>query len=95
MVRHLVFWKLKDTQEKEKNAARIKRELEALVGVIPGLVALEVGRNFQDGEYDLCLVSDFESEEALAFYQGHPAHGKVREFVHQVIQGRTAVDYRR
>ena len=95
MVRHIVLWKLKECPEKAENAARIKQGLEALVGVIPGLLSLEVGKNVTPGEYDLCLVSDFTSKEALALYQGHPAHDKVRQFVHQVIEGRVAADYER
>lgn len=99
MVRHIVLWKLEPNPEngaaKEQNAAEIKRRLEALVGVIPGLLSLEVGFNQTDRnrEYDLCLLSSFESFEALAAYQKHPAHRAVQGFVHSAVCGRTAADY--
>lgn len=99
MVRHLVLWKLKEDPEngktKQENAAQIKQSLEALVGVIPGVLALEVGLNQTDRnrDFDLCLVSLFESFEALSAYQTHPAHRAVQGFVHSVVCGRTAADY--
>ena len=93
MVTHIVFWKL-DTADPDKAAARIKSGLEALVGVVPGLLTAEVGRGLKpDAEYDLCLVSTFESAEALAAYRTHPEHVKVSDFVHTVIAKRTALDY--
>jgi len=92
MVTHIVFWKLKEENHKE-NAAEIKRCIEALVGVIPGLIEAQVGCNFNGGEYDLALVSKLESKEALQAYDTHPAHEKVRAFVRGVVQGRAAVDF--
>ena len=48
MVTHIVFWALKDEAEghdKRENAEHIKELLEALVGVVPGLIKAEVGIN--------------------------------------------------
>ncbi len=46
MVTHIVFWNLNDVPEKEQNAAEMKRRLEALAGVVPGLVDAAVRRGF-------------------------------------------------
>ena len=92
MVTHIVFWKLKE-EDKATNARRIKESLEALVGVIPGLVEMRVGENINGGEYDLALCSRFESMEALHAYDCHPEHLKVRAFVSQVRTQRAAVDF--
>lgn len=92
MITHLVFWKLKD-ENKEENAPQIKERLEALAGKIPGLLEVTVGRNFNGGEYDLALVSRFESIDALHAYDQHPEHQKVRAFVRSVIEKRAAVDF--
>ena len=49
MVRHIVFWTLKDEAEgagKEANAAKVKELLEGLRGQIPGMLKIEVGRDF-------------------------------------------------
>ena len=92
MVTHIVFWKLKD-ENKDANALEIKRRIEALVGVVPGLMEANVGRNVNGGEYDMALVSRHESMEALHAYDKHPAHEAVRVFVRGVIEKRAAVDF--
>ena len=53
MVTHIVFWALKDEAEghgKRENAEHIKELLEALVGVVPGLIKAEVGINENGGK---------------------------------------------
>ena len=92
MITHIVFWKLKE-ENKEENAAIIKQKLEALVGIVPGLLKAEVGRNLLQDNYDLCLVSQFTDQEALAAYRVHPEHQKAASFVHASMCGRTAVDF--
>ena len=96
MVRHIVFWRLKEEAEGKtqwENAKIIKEGLEVLVGVIPGLLEAEVGLNENGGEYHACLMSKFESMEALKAYDVHPEHQKVREYVTKVRESRVAVDY--
>ena len=92
MVTHIVFWKLKD-ENKDANAREIKRRIEALVGMVPGLIEANVGCNVNGGEYDMALVSRHESMEALHAYDKHPAHEEVRCFVRSVIEKRAAVDF--
>ena len=96
MVRHIVFWNLKESAEgctKEQNAQKIKEKLEALVSVVPGLLSAQVGRNYNPKGYDLCLLAEFTDRQAQENYQVHPAHQAVREFVHKVITDRAVVDY--
>ena len=92
MITHIVFWQLKP-EGKEQNALQIKERLEALPGVIPGLLEAEVNRNKNGGEFDLCLLSRFESMKALHAYERHPEHLKIRAFVRSVIDKRAAVDF--
>ncbi len=91
MVRHIVLWKLKE-ENADANAAQIKEKLEALVGVVDGLLKAEVTRNFTPGGYDLCLYSEFTGKAALEGYQVHPQHLKAREIVHQAITDRVVCD---
>lgn len=75
MVTHIVFWALKDEAEghsKRENAEHIKEMLEALVGVVPGLIEAKVGINENGGKYDAALFSKFESWDALHAYDSHP-----------------------
>lgn len=96
MIRHIVFWKLKDTAEgktRQENAEHIKKSLESLKGIIPGMIDAEVGINENGGTFDAALNSCFESMDALKAYDIHPGHLKVREFITKVRLSREAVDY--
>lgn len=98
MLKHIVMFRLQDHaqgNDKATNAQIAKQRLEALVGVIPGLIALEVGLNIASGEMaaDVVLYSELESREALAVYQKHPAHVEVVEFILSVCTERRVVDY--
>jgi hypothetical protein len=98
MVKHIVLWRLKDFAEgadKASNAGHIKVGLEGLRGRIPGLVAIEVGVNFEPSPaaFDVALYSVFESREALAAYQAHPEHAKVADFILRVRSERVVADY--
>ena len=95
MVRHIVLWKLADNaggKSKKENMAIMKEKLEGLVGQVDGLLSAQVTENFTPGGYDLCLVSTHTDAAALAAYQNHPAHLKVKEFVHTVITDRAIHD---
>ena len=72
---------------------KIKEGLEALVGIVPGLLKAEVGIGIPENGWDLCLYTEFDNKEHLTAYRDHPAHKKVQEFVHQVITERVACDY--
>jgi hypothetical protein len=54
-----------------------------------------VGINFSEATvaYDLVLISEFFSKEALSSYQMHPEHVKVADFVGKVCESRVVVDY--
>ncbi|MDH6355315.1 hypothetical protein M2132_001656 [Dysgonomonas sp. PH5-45] len=98
MVKHIVFWKLKEEahgNSAETNAKLIKEKLEALSGQIEGLVKIEVGINFLEsaGNYDLALYSEVASHEALDYYQNHPLHQAVLPFIREAVASRIAVDY--
>ena len=97
-IRHIVMWTLKDQAEgarKAENIQKIKAMLNDLVGVVPGLIKVEVGENFTDSPAaaDLVLYSELESREALPVYQQHPEHVKVAQFIASVTTYRHVVDY--
>jgi hypothetical protein len=98
MIKHIVFWKLKEQANglnKAENAAAIKQNLEALNGQIKGLIHLEVGLDFLGSaeSADLVLYSEFESKEALDFYASHPLHKAVMPFIAESRSERRVVDY--
>lgn len=98
MVKHVVFWKLKKSAQgksKAENAQLMKDKLEALVGKIPGLLALEVGVDFsQSGSSaDIALYSTFANREDLGNYLRHPEHEAVVPFIVKVVAERQVADY--
>ena len=95
-IRHVVSWKLatSDPAERAEHAATIKRGLESLPAVIPELRSLQVGVSAAPGDdFDVVLISDFESFDDIAVYQEHPAHLEVAGFIRSVVAGRAAVDF--
>lgn len=97
MIRHVVMWKLPDDEQKEANAQKMKEKLEALPELIGELKDLEVGINVKESEaaYDVVLISDFDTENDLQVYAGHPKHQEVVEFINSVVSERVVVDYER
>lgn len=91
MIKHIVMWNLSDKTLKSQNGAAMKEKLEALVGIVPGLLCAEVGVGFEG--YDVVLYTELANRAALAVYQNHPAHCKVKEFIHGVACERVCCDY--
>jgi hypothetical protein len=73
----------------------LKSYLEALPAKINEIKFFQVGINFSEATvaYDLVLISEFFSKEALSSYQQHPEHIKVADFVGKVCESRVVVDY--
>lgn len=95
MIRHIVFWRLKAEAEghsMQENFETIKAGLESLVGKAQGLYKAEVRQALCQTDYNVCLYSEFENKAALDAYQNFPDHLKVKQFVHKVVEGRTACD---
>ncbi|GGH50082.1 Dabb family protein [Microbacterium album] len=97
MIRHIVMFQLasSDPAEKDAQVARAKTELEALVGVVPGLRSMEVTRNgaYEGANMDFMLVADFDDLAALEAYQVHPEHEKVAAYIGTIRSGRAAIDF--
>lgn len=99
MVKHIILWKLKAEYAGEKKAevlAAIKQNLEALAGVVPGLVEIKVNCDnvLASSNADLMLDSTLESAEALQGYAVHPAHvAAANTFVVPFAEVRLCLDY--
>jgi hypothetical protein len=94
MIKHIVMWKFKD-EVPEADKLEMKRLLEALKGVAPTLLDIEVGLDVlgTDQSQDVVLYSEFEDLAGLKAYAEHPEHLKVVEFVKPRVCERHAVDY--
>ncbi len=99
MIKHIVYWTLKDEAEgknAKENASMLKEVLENLQGKIDGLISIEVSSSFKDGttvQADLVLQSVHTSEEALQVYANHPLHVEAGALVKKLVTSRQAIDY--
>ncbi|MBQ7328562.1 MAG: Dabb family protein [Oscillospiraceae bacterium] len=91
MVKHIVLYTLKENVDKAEAVAIIKAQLEPLVGVIPGLQAMEIRAAYNGVDY--ALYSEFESKEALTNYATHPAHLAAKEHFWNFLDTRVCADY--
>ncbi len=92
MVKHIVIYTLKETADKAEAVALIRRCLEPLVGVIPGLLQMQVRPTYQGG-MDYALYSEFESRQALADYTQHPAHLEAKSHFWHLLESRVCADF--
>lgn len=97
MIRHIVMFQFKEFETIEAKQAKLeelKQGLIDLVGKVPTLLKMEVGINCNPAEkYDLTLISEFESLEALEAYAVHPDHVAVGAKIKENMQARACVDY--
>lgn len=93
MLKHIVFFKLKDpTPEVLLETQQI---LMGMRGKIPPLLDIEVGIDLVRSErsYDIALVTTFETLEDMNSYQIHPYHIEVGKYIETVRQSAVSVDY--
>ncbi|ORJ62176.1 hypothetical protein B5V00_05360 [Geothermobacter hydrogeniphilus] len=94
MLKHLVFFKFKETT----GPADIERLAEGL-GKLPEKIELirefVFGRDIihSDRSYDFALVSMFDDLEAMRAYQVHPDHQRVVAHVKEICSSVIAVDF--
>ena len=97
MVKHIVLFKFKkkgDIASVKATMREFKSALEALKDKIPFLRFIEVGVNENPKEdFDMCLVTEFDSMEDLANYAVHPDHVAATQIIKDIKEGRACVDY--
>jgi hypothetical protein len=99
MIKHIVFWKLKDEVKiaaLDDTVRELKSRLENLKSRIPEIQSLEVGKNANTAgaAWDVALYSEFGDISDLEKYQRHPEHLKVAEYLKSIVSDRAVVDYR-
>jgi len=97
MIRHIVMWKFKEEAEgktKRENMEKAREMLYDLLPIIPEIKRMEIGLDISktDMSMDLCLLTEFDSKETLAYYATHPEHLKVSNFFRLVIESRVVLD---
>jgi len=94
VLRHYVFLKYRDGTSDDHVAAFCERLL-ALRGTIEGIEHLEIGRDeLHDARsWDMVLIMEFASLDALRAYQRHPQHLAVMAFNAPFVTGLGSVDF--
>jgi len=93
LIRHIVFFKLKENTLSNKE--ELKQKLLSLKENIKEVQFLEVGLNFSESEraYDVSLVVDFKSKEDLEIYAKDSYHQEVISFIKEKTTETKVVDY--
>ncbi len=97
MIKHVVMWRFKEEAEgrtKLENMEELKRQLLALVPLIPQIKKMEIGFDITHSEFsaDFMLTTEFDSVDDLKIYAVHPEHLKVSGFVKNVVESRIVLD---
>ncbi|MFN4328112.1 MAG: Dabb family protein [Limnobacter sp.] len=98
MIKHIVFWQLKDEaagNSREVNKQLVKEKLMTCASIVPGILEFEVGLGGGDLEctYDVVLYSVFADKAALDAYAVHPTHEAIKAFIGEVRSARQCMDY--
>ena len=99
MVKHIIMFKFLDTacgRSKKENVSIAAEMLSDLMGKVPSLLSSEIFINSDSADnsnYDLLLVTEFNSFDGLKEYATHPLHLKVVDFIKEVRESRACVDY--
>ncbi len=95
MVKHIIIWTLKEECNTPEVKDGIKKGLEGLKGVVPGLLEIEVQtESLPSSNADVMLYSVFEDEDALKGYGVHPEHVSVADnFVRPFTKIRSCIDF--
>ena len=94
MIKHIVCFKLNDSSEEQKRAA--KDILMSMNGNVPQIRSIEVGTDFlcSPRSYDVILQVTLDDPDALDAYQQDPYHCEVvKAYMHKNAASSVALDY--
>jgi hypothetical protein len=98
MVKHVLFWKLKDQAEgrsKAENMPVLRDLVLALPAAIPQIRNLEFGTNFASvpAAFDVAVTLVFDSRSDFETFLQHPAHLALGQKVNDMRDSWAVVDY--
>ena len=95
MIKHIVCWKVDKPELSKKYCGDAAELLQQMREQISGLISLEVNADFSriDSSADVVLYSEFESWDALNYYNQHPLHLEFKDYLGPYIVERRMADY--
>lgn len=90
MVTHIVMWRFHDPGDIDEADSRLR----AMMGRVAGVNSIRVGRNRNQTPhaYELVLISEHDSFEALATYAADPVHQEIVAWMSDRVASRAVVD---
>lgn len=95
MIRHILFWQLKEefrTGSAQAQALQVLRDSVRTLEAIDGLRCAEIGPNLAGGDYDLVFYAEFDDMASLEAFREHPLHVAHRMRCAPYVIGRLAGD---
>lgn len=97
-VKHIVLFRLlsyTSSHDKNTKALQIKKAFGPLKNKIPDIKAYQAALNegSNSSAYDVCINATFESWEALAAYNKHPAHLEAIKLNQHIKKEKAVIDY--
>lgn len=98
MIRHIVWWTLKEQADGHgaaENALRIQHASAVLHG-IPGVKKVELSIKVESTTTvpaQIVLMGEYDDMAALQAYSIHPEHKKFVELIRSVCDSRSCIDY--
>ena len=100
MIKHIVMFRLKDTDGKTayENALEAKERADRLPSLVPSLRGFSAVVNdpaADSSNYHLALICSFDDMEGLNEYQNHPDHKAFGAFIAGIREegGRACIDF--
>jgi hypothetical protein len=98
MVKHILFWRLKDQAEGRSKAENIdicRQRVLALPQSIPEIRAIEFGTNFANlpVAFDLAVILSFADKTDVETFVHHPDHMALGQAVNVMRESWAVVDY--
>ncbi len=93
MVKHIVFFKLRNGSQEVKQT--LKDKLMSMQGKIEVLKSIEVGidTNRSERACDVSLITEFNSKEDLKSYASNPMHLEIIKYIKNQNMITSVVDY--
>lgn len=99
MLKHIVWWELKDEADgytAKENAERIKNICEKFKDKINGLINIEVSYDIKETstvKAQIVLQTEHNTVEDLSLYANHHEHLKLVDVIKKVTSSRNCIDY--
>lgn len=93
MNKHIVFFAIKDDDNKQEHLEKIRKDILDIAKVQEGCLFAEVGFNYSMSDYDLCLIATFKNPPAIKQFANSDAYKKVLKYVDSLEGQSIVVDY--